>query len=259
MAKFDAAAVARLERIYGAPEIAAQRQRARELIRARPGERGLENGCGPGFLACELAREVGPDGTIVAIDSSADMIAATQRRAHDQDLAGRIEAVTGDAKRLDFADGSFEFLVGVQVYLFVKEIEVALTEAARVLRPGGRLLIVDTDWDSCVWLTADRERNRRVLDARSREFAQPHLPPLLPGLLRRAGLQLSTVHAHPVLNLGYDPDSFSAGIIDAVAKSAINQGLNHAEAQAWAADLKGRTGEGEYFFSVNRYLFLARK
>ncbi|MBV8031880.1 MAG: methyltransferase type 11, partial [Betaproteobacteria bacterium] len=63
----------------------------------------------------------------------------------------------------------------------------------------------------------------------------------------------------PVLNREYDPDSFSGGIIDITAKLATRFGVQAAEAAAWADDLKSRTGEGEYFFSVNRYLFLAAR
>ncbi len=67
--KFDAQAAARLERLYAAPEIAAQRARTRAGLRVRPGERGLDLGCGPGFLTCELAHEVGAGGRVAALDS----------------------------------------------------------------------------------------------------------------------------------------------------------------------------------------------
>jgi arsenite methyltransferase len=259
MTRFDAAAAARMERMYGSPEIVAQRARTRKLLAIKPGERGLEVGCGIGLLACEMARDVGPAGNITALDSSADMVAAARSRAEREALSDRIRFVIGDATRLDFAPASFDFVVAVQVYLYVKEIERALAEAARVLRPGARLVIVDTDWDSCVWLTGDRERHRRVLEARTREFVHPHLPPLLPGLLRAAGLDFASVDALPVLNLRYDPESFSGALIDVMAKIASKHGIEPAEARAWADDLKSRTGECAYFFSVNRYLFLARR
>jgi arsenite methyltransferase len=259
MTRFDASIVSRMERMYGSPEIAEQRSRTRNLLAIRSGERGLELGCGIGFLACEMAREVGAVGRIVALDASPDMVAAARSRAQREDLAGRIEFVVGDAARLDFPSSSFDFAVAVQVYLYVKDIERALAEAARVLRPGGRLVIVDTDWDSCVWLTGDRERHKRVIEARTREFNQAHLPPLLPKLLRLAGLALVSAEVHPVVNLRYDADSFSGALPDVMAKIAAKHGVERTEAQAWADDLKSRTGEGEYFFSLNRYLFLARK
>lgn len=257
--KFDAAAAARTARIYASPEIAEQRARTRAALAARPGERGLDVGCGPGFLACELAREVGEQGRIVASDASPDMLTLAERRAKDEALEDRIAFVLADAAQLASRAARFDFVVAVQVYLYVPAIDEALAEAARVLRPGGRLVVVDTDWDSCVWLTADRARHRRVMEARLADFAHPHLPPRLPALLRSAGLTLTHTAAVPVLNLRYDVESFSGGIVAPTMDSAIRQGIPRDEAEAWAADLRGRTADGDYFFSLNRYLFVARK
>lgn len=259
MSKFDAANVARMERMYASAPIAEQRARTRAALALIPGEHGLEVGCGIGFLACEMAHEVGAAGRVVALDNSPDMVAAARIRAEREGLAGRLEFVVGDAIRLDLPTAAFDFVVAVQVYLYVTEIERALAEAARVLRPGGRLVVVDTDWDSCVWLTGDRERHRRVLAARQRELGQPHLAPALPALLQRAGLKRISVEVHPILNLRYEPESFSAGLIEATPGIVTKYGIDPGEAEAWANDLKSRTSEGEYFFSFNRYLFVARR
>jgi arsenite methyltransferase len=258
MSKFDAADLARMERMYSSAPIAEQRARTRAALAPGKGEHGLEVGCGIGFLACEMAREVGVGGRIVGLDNSPDMIAAAKDRAQREGVSDRLEFVVGDAMQLDFSSAAFDFVVAVQVYLYVADIERALAEARRVLRPGGRLVIVDTDWDSCVWLTGDRGRHRRVLEARLRELGQPHLPPVLPGLLRRARMNLVSVEVHPILNLRYERESFSAGLIEATPKIVSKFGIDPAEAEAWADDLKNRTAEDEYFFSLNRYLFLAR-
>ena len=85
------------------------------------------------------------------------------------------------------------------------------------------------------------------------------LPPVLPGLLRQAGFELLKVEAHPILNLRYERDSFSAGLIDATPKIVARFGVPQAEAEAWAQDLRGRTSATDYFFSLNRYLFLAKR
>jgi arsenite methyltransferase len=257
--RFDAQAAARLERMYAAPEIVEQRARTRAALRARPGERGLDVGCGPGFLACELAREVGPTGRVTAIDASPEMLEGARARVAREGLADRVELATGDAARLDFPGGAFDFVVAVQVYLYVPGIEQALAEAARVLRPGGRLVVVDTDWDSCVWLTADRQRHRRVMEAHAGRFVHAHLPPRLPALLRAAGLTPTEVAVIPVLNLRYEAGSFSVGTIGPTRDWAIQQGIPREEAEAWEADLRGRTADGDYFFSVSRYLFVATK
>lgn len=258
-ARFSASDVKRLERTYMRPEIAEQRARTRKAIDARAGERGLDVGCGPGFLTCELARQVGPAGRIVGMDASEEMLEAARARAERDGLADRIKLAAGDAARLDFPDASFDFVAAVQVYLYVAEIERALSEAVRVLRPSGRLVVVDTDWDTCVWRTADRARHRRIIDARLRHFAQPHLPPELPRLLRDAGLVLRQAGVIPILDVRYDAASFSAEAIAITRAVAVRQGIPAEEAEAWAADLRSRTMEGEYFFSLNRFFFLATK
>jgi SAM-dependent methyltransferase len=206
-----------------------------------------------------MAREVGASGRIVAIDASAPMVDASRERAKREGLTEQVSLQVGQATELEFADAGFDFAVAVQVYLYVKDIERALAEAARVLKPGGRLVVVDTDWDSLVWLTADRERHRRIIEARVREFSQPHLPPQLPRLLARAGLAVEKVESYPVLNLRYDRESFSGGLIESTPSIVAKLGIERAEAEAWAAELQSRTGEGDYFFSLNRYLFLARR
>jgi arsenite methyltransferase len=260
-AKFGAREAVRLETIYASPTIVAQRARTRSALCARPGEQGLDVGCGPAFLACELGQEVGPSGRIVGLDESPEMLEAARARIAREGLTDRVEVRPGDAARLDFPAASFDFVTVVQVYLYVTDVEGALAEAARVLRPGGRLVVVDTDWDSCVWLTADRDRHRRVMEGRLAHFAQPHLPPRLPGLLARAGLRLAHVEAIPVLELGGGPDTFSGGLITPTADLAIRHGLPRAEVEAWKADLlaRARAADGDYFFSLTRYLFVATR
>jgi len=260
--RFGAREAARLETLYASPSIVAQRARTRAALGVERSERGLDIGCGPAFLACELGREVGPAGRIVGLDESPEMLEVARARIAREGLGDRVEVRRGDAARLDFPDASFDFATVVQVYLYVSDVEGALGEAARVLRPGGRLAVVDTDWDSCVWLTADRDRHRRVMEGRVAHFAQAHLPPHLPGLLARVGLRLHHAEAIPVLELRGGPDSFSDGLIAPTADLAARHGLPREEADAWRDDLlaRARAAEGgEYFFSLTRYLFLATK
>jgi SAM-dependent methyltransferase len=258
-ARFGARDVARLETIYAAPAIVAQRARTRAALGARPGERGLDVGCGPAFLAVELGREIGSGGRILGVDRSPEMLEAARSRVAREGLADRIEIREGDAVELPAPAGAFDFVTAVQVYLYVPDVARALGEARRVLRPGGRLVVVDTDWDSCVWLTGDRGRHGRVMEARNAHFSQPHLPPRLPGLLRAAGFRVEHVEAIPVLELSGEPGSFSGDLIGPMAEGALRHGVDPATVEGWQADLRARAAGGDYFFSVNRYLFLASR
>jgi hypothetical protein len=97
------------------------------------------------------------------------------------------------------------------------------------------------------------------MEARMGDYTHAHLPPRLPGLLGAAGFKLTHAAAIPVLEVRYDPDAFSGGTIAITRDSAIARGVPREEAEAWEADLRGRTEDGDYFFSVNRFLFVATR
>ena len=126
-----------------------------------------------------------------------------------------------------------------------------------MLAPGGRLLILDTDWDSIVWRSDDDERMARVLSAWDEHLAHRSLPRALPELLSQGGFRMERAVAVPLLNVGYDRDTFSAGMLDVVAAFvAGRRGVDAAQATGWARDLHAMGAR--YFFSLTRYLFVAR-
>ncbi len=96
----------------------------------------LDIGCGDGALASDLARR----GAIVTgLDADSAMIAAARRRTEIE--GNQLHLVEGQAERLPFNDAAFDLVVAVTVLCFIRDAERALMEMARVLKPGGRLVI----------------------------------------------------------------------------------------------------------------------
>ena len=140
----QAAALDTLDRLAALPAIRRVRQVAREAMDVRPGQRLLDAGCGAGEEARELARLVGEDGEVTAIDLSAAFVAA----AAERDGGSGVRYAVGDISGLDFPDGGFDGVRSERVLQHVADPDAAVAELVRVLRPGGRVCLVDTDWES---------------------------------------------------------------------------------------------------------------
>jgi arsenite methyltransferase len=253
--QFDDEASRRIEAIYSTPDVVAQRQAVLLALEAKPGERVLDIGAGPGFLAAELAAGVAPDGTVIGTDISESMLAIATARLDSTDSAAETRFEHADACALPFQDESFDAVVCTQVYEYVQDIAKALSELARVLRPGARALVLDTDWDS-----GDPLRMQRVLDAWEEHLVDPHLPRRLIRLLDDAGLTMDLCQVVPIVNVRSNHNTYSAGMTELIADFIPGrQGLTEADAIAWSEDLRALSRSGDYFLSLNRYLFRAAK
>ena len=255
--QFDEVLSRRIEATYTTPDVVDQRRTTLRVLDLRRGEDVLDIGSGPGFLAAEMAQEVGPDGTVTGLDPSPSMLTLAQNRRPDAGAAV-VRYLDGKATSLPFPDASFDVVTSTQVYEYVVDIEAALAEAHRVTRPGGRLLVLDTDWDSVVWRSTDPDGMRRVLAAWDEHLVDPHLPRRLTGLLKTAGFAVTHQSAIPLLNVGYDEHTYSAGLIGFIESFVPGHaGVTEAETHAWS---EGLVALGpDFFFSLNRYLFLAVK
>ena len=254
---FDDKAARRVEAVYTTADVVAQRRALLEMVAPRPGERVLDLGAGPGFMTLEAARIVGEAGVVVGVDKSAPMLTLAEARCASQPHVSFREA---DALSLPFEDGGFDVAIISQVYEYVTDMEAALAELFRVLRPGGRALIMDTDWGSLVWNAEDAARAKRIFTAWDAHLADPHLPRRLSPLLHGAGFEIADVRVLPLLNTEYPAENYSYGMVSVIVPFVIRKGgVPKEEAKAWAEDLMALGERGEYFFSLSRYVFLARK
>jgi len=123
-----------------APHPLITRGRLREVLRPRLGERILELGVGTGYYSLDLAEWVGSSGTIELFDIQQEMLDHVMGRAGDAGLTNLVPT-QGDAVSLPYPDGSMDAVALTTVLGEIPDREAAIAEIARVLKPGGRLVV----------------------------------------------------------------------------------------------------------------------
>ncbi|GAA1399141.1 hypothetical protein GCM10009613_54260 [Pseudonocardia kongjuensis] len=249
MVPTDAASARRVAGTYDTAEAGAERARTLALLAARPGERVLVIGSGPGQLLAELADAVGPG--VYGIDPDPVMVTLARRRCRTRAVVEQ-RALGGPGS---LPDGPFDAVACLQVLEFLPDPGPAPAELHRVLRPGGRLLVLDTDWTSLHWPGPGQDRHRRIRDAWCTTVPRPRLPHELGPMLRAAGFTGEWSERAPMR--GPASHGYGLALREMVAAAAPGRcGLNRAEVDAWVS---GVAACGDEPFSVDRWFLGATR
>jgi hypothetical protein len=101
---------------------------------------------------------------------------------------------------------------------------------------------------------------RRVLETWDQHIPHPKLPRTLKRRMQQAGFENIRVEVVPLLNLAYDPQTYSVGMMTLLGNFAAGRnGLSEQDIAAWRDDARAIGAEDGYFFSLNRYVFLATR
>src|SRR5579872_6426841 len=125
-----------------------------KCLRLREGDHVLDVGCGIGIQAQAMAKHVGANGRVVGTDLSHLMIEIANSRACASNLP--VEFFAADALSQPFPDRSFNGIRTERVLMYIKDTPAVLREFKRLLKPGGRVVIFDFDWDSIIIAHQDK-------------------------------------------------------------------------------------------------------
>ena len=229
----------------------------RDVVAGRPGERVLEVGCGSGALCRLVAPDLRPGGEMVGVDLAPDMIAAAQGYAEMSPLATLLEQERGglrfevaSAERLPYDDATFDAAFAARLLLHVADPLRVVREMARVVKPGGRVALMDWDFETLAVDHPDRALTRRLLHWRCDNHGGDNWSGRkLLGYAAAAGL--GTLSVLPVTTVARDETAALTGTLWRAAEVARDRGgITPEEHDAWVGELKHRIAGGRFLASI---------
>lgn len=205
------------------------------------GQRVLDVGCGIGGATFPLAEVTGANGLAAGVDSSSAMIEVASRRANGR--AG-IEFRLGEACAIPYPDKFFDAARCERVFLYLPDRLAAIHEMKRVVKPGARICLVDTDLDSTAVYSKKLALNRKMTSIVAATVPNPNSARDLPALAKQAGLKAlqSETFAMPT------PHEFFLRVMaGSLAKAAETGTVARAEVDEWLDEQASLAASGDFF------------
>ena len=204
----------------------------------QPGQSVVDYGCGPGQLTVEMAGRVAPGGSVTGLDINADFVASASARL----LEGPV---------LPVGDASMDRVVCKSVLEYVDDPAAVLAEFHRILKPGGRAHVVDSDWRMFALEPVGHARASRLFEAASPAYRTPEIGRRLYGLMGAAGFRELKVS----IFAGADVTGRRAAVVRNMADYAREFGrMPTAEIDAIAAEVEAAIAEGRYLMVLPQFV-----
>jgi ubiquinone/menaquinone biosynthesis C-methylase UbiE len=215
-----------------------------------PGDRLLEAGCGSGLLCRQMASIVTPDGRVIGLDISPGLVGIAQNLARQAGLGNGIRWCTGKAEAMPFPEASFTGALAARLFLHVNEPGLVLRELRRVLRPGGKLVVMDWDFETVAVDHSNRKLTRRILQWRCDHYGGNNWSGRqLYRQMATAGF--SSLDILPVVSVARgEHDSLTLSLFRAAQVAQDGGEISSAEHDEWVRELTASLAAGGFFASI---------
>jgi len=211
------ACVQYLADVAALPSITRHKQRTYEMLGLREGASVLDVGCGLGDDACAMGVRVGRQGRVLGVDASEVMV--SQARARQGAADTNVRFLVADAHRLRLSDALFDAVRADRLLQHVDDPVAALREMRRVVRPGGKVVACDPDWDTLLIDAGDPALERTVRAAHADSVRHGTIGRRLPRLFADAGLTVVARVAEVLSFTEYEAGETVLGAVGAAVRA----------------------------------------
>lgn len=242
-----------LDQMAARPAVRSLKSWALAQLAPAAGETAVDVGSGTGEDVVAFADRVGPAGRAVGVEPSPGLREEAVRRS----AGAPVEYVDGDAEALPFDYASVDVLRSERVLQHVDDPAAVVGEMTRVLRSGGRIALIDTDWATAIIHPADPGVLQRMVDFFLSGSANPYSGRQLRGLLAGAGLEITGETAATWIE---PQEGARQGFASMMHLAAVQAGvITPAEGEAFARGLAEAADRGAFHLSLTMYAVSARK
>lgn len=240
-----------LDAVTGVESVRALKRRSYRLLSPEAGDRLLDVGCGTGDDVRILAEAVGPDGAVVGVDNSSEMVEAARERTEE---ASAVSFRAADAESLPFGDDAFDGARADRVLQHLERPREALAELCRITGPGGRVVVTDSDWGTLAVDAPDSD-----LEALTARILDPEWSCARNGRLGRrlrrweadAGLSEVEVDAETVTVDDFETADEVLGLTGRVEAMCEAGALSVDEGDRWLEALRDADRAGRFFSALS--------
>ena len=239
------------------PSVARLKQEAYEALEIAGGSFVVDVGCGPGIDTIPLAHIVGPEGHVTGVDADAAAVDEANRAAVEAGVGAWTRHTVGDAAALELSPGEADACYSERLLQHIAwdATPRVAEELLRVVKPGGRVVVVDTDWATLSIASQDPWLERRIVQELALGFVNPYSGRGLPAVLSTAGLAARSVRTFD-LQLGYD--SLTYLLAAPLRRGIAARRLGASEVQRWSAALRTANDYGLFFAHVSMVMVAGR-
>jgi ubiquinone/menaquinone biosynthesis C-methylase UbiE len=221
-----------------------------QVLDPQPGEKWLEAGCGSGVLCRMMASSRAHPCSVTGLDSAFEMLKSAQTVAMRASLDCRPVFINARVQQIPYPESCFDHALAARLLLHVPLPDHVLSEILRVIRPGGRLVLMDWDLGTLMVDHSQRELSRRILDWRCDHHGGDNWSGRqLRRLALEAGLQ--QVKVVPYVSQVYEDETSLARTLWRAAELCLENGvIDQPEYSTWVEELKERLAQKHFFASI---------